>query len=521
MAPGIPGDHSDRPLLVSDPGVSMRLSRIAALAVLALWVALGITPLAAQAPAARTLAPAATVAAFRDLLQTRYVTPIDSATLARATTMEQLLTLVSADPFTDVFSPERWRQFTAGSGQAFGGIGATLGSIRDSLVIGGLLEDAPAALAGLRPRDRLVSIDDSVAVGWSLSQAVNHLRGPLGTPVTVGVVRDGVPVGSVRLVRASVQVPSVTAASVTSHGLGVVTISQFGPELTTELSAVIGRLQRRGMRALILDLRANPGGLLDEAVRAANLFLPQGSLVVETRYRGEAPERHVAEETTTFPSMPLAILVGPETASAAEILAGALQDSGRAVVVGQQSYGKGLVQSSRPLPEGWVAKFTVGRWYTPSGRLIDRGQHAREDSTEVFDPTAPHSGGILPDVVSQDSVEAAAAAAFHVMGNRTRAIMIALDDEVGAFLRTHPKFPPGLDPVTGSSASVWQRLGSMADSLDAGTRASLQPWLDAELARRAVDARYGSWASTIWQYSRDPMMDAAAGALAERLAVGM
>lgn len=497
----------------------MRLRRFATLTTLVLAAATGVQPLAAQAPAvARPTPPPAAVNALRDLLETRYVTPLDSARLHSATTMEALLALVASDPFTDVYSPEGWRQFSVGSGQAFGGIGATLGSIRDSLVIGSLLEDAPAAAAGLLPRDRVVSIDDSVTVGWPLPRAVRHLRGPLGSSVAVGVVRDGVPVGTVRIVRGSVQVPSITAASVTSHGLGVVTISQFGPDLTDELTGVIQRLSRRGMRALILDLRDNPGGLLDEAISVANLFLPQGSLVVETRYRGEDPERHFAPQPTAFPELPLAVLVGPETASAAEILSGALQDRHRAVIVGQQTYGKGLVQSTGPLAGGWMAKLTVGRWYTPAGRLIDRGRHASSDSTQPFDAEAAHTGGIMPDVFSADSVQLSARTAFRLMGRRALTIMVALDDEVGAFLRTHERFPPSLEPTPGSSAELWQRLGQVADSIDAGTRAALGPWLDAELARRAVEARYGTWAATIWQYSRDPMMDAAAGTLGKVLA---
>lgn len=491
----------------------MRSGGSTILAALLLW-----SPLAAQSAgtAASAQAPASAVNALRTVLQTRYVTRLDSSGLVRATSIEELLALVATDPFTDVYSPDGWRQFTAGAGQAFGGIGATLGSIRDSLVVGSLLEDAPAAIAGLLPRDRLVTIDDSATTGWPLSQAVSHLRGPLGSAVTVGVVRDGLPVGSVRILRASVQVPSITAASVTTHGLGVVTISQFGPDLTDELTQVIGRLSARGMRALILDLRDNPGGLLDEAISVANLFLPQGSLVVETRYRGEDPERHAAAQPTAFAELPLAVLVGPETASAAEILSGALQDTRRAVVVGQQTYGKGLVQSTGPLAEGWMAKLTVGRWYTPAGRLIDRGRHASADSTQPFDPTAAHSGGISPDVISSDSVEAAAKMAFHLMGSRAPAILVALDDEVGAFLTAHPRFPPSLAPTPGASEHLWPRLPA-TDSLDAAGRAALTPWLDAELARRAVETRYGSWAATIWQYSRDPMMDAAAGALAEVL----
>lgn len=485
--------------------------------------ALTASSLAGQAtahatPATAPVAPPAAVAAFRTLLSNRYVIPLDTAALKQASSLDQLLALVATDPFTDVYSPEGWRQFTVGSGQAFGGIGAVIGAIRDTLVVERILEDGPAARAGLHPRDRVISIDDSATTGWPLPRAVGHLRGALGTPVRVGLLREGVPARTVKVVRASVQVPSITSASVTAHGLGVVTISQFGPDLSSDLAEVIRRLSARGMRGLILDLRGNPGGLLNEAIATANLFLPRGSLVVETRYRGEDPERHIADQPTDFADLPLAVLVGPQTASAAEILAGALQDTHRAIVVGQQTYGKGLVQSTGPLAEGWMVKMTVGRWYTPAGRLIDRGRHASADSTKPFDPMAPHSGGIVPDVVSADSVDAAGRAAYELMGHSGRAIAIALDDEVGAFLRTHPDFPPSQPPVAGSAAHLWERMGAAADSIPPSARTALAPWLDAEVTRRAVAARYGSWAEGIWQYSRDPEIDAAATALAERLA---
>ena len=121
-----------------------------------------------------------------------------------------------------------------------------IGSIRDTLVVERILENGPAAQAGLHPRDRLISIDDSATTGWALPHAVGHLRGALGTPVRVGLLREGVPVRTVRVVRGSVQVPSITSASVTAGGLGVVTISQFGPDLSTDLAQVIRRLSARG-----------------------------------------------------------------------------------------------------------------------------------------------------------------------------------------------------------------------------------------------------------------------------------
>ncbi|MGH2512917.1 MAG: S41 family peptidase, partial [Candidatus Limnocylindrales bacterium] len=180
-------------------------------------------------------APPEAVTAFRQLLAVHYVTPIDSATLARATTMQGLLALVRTDPFTDVYSPARWQSFSVALGQSFGGIGAVLGRIRDTLVLGDLLPDGPALGAGLQIRDRLVSIDDSAIVGWSLSHAVSRIRGTPGSTVILGVVRRNEPKRLVPVRRASVQSPSVPAASLSPSGLGIITISQFGPDVSGSL----------------------------------------------------------------------------------------------------------------------------------------------------------------------------------------------------------------------------------------------------------------------------------------------
>jgi len=503
---------------------SARLSAVALLVNLALGPALAwsqAAPAAApDAPAPKSLAvvpaptpaPPEAVAAFRRLLAVHYVTPIDSVTLARATTMESLLTLVRTDPFTDVYSPTRWQSFTVALGQSFGGIGAVLGRIRDTLVLGDILPDGPAASAGLEIRDRIVSIDDSAIIGWSLPHAVSRIRGAPGSTVTLGVVRRNQSRTLIRVVRASVQSPSVPAASLSPNGLGIITISQFGPDLAANMVQTIERMRQQGLKGLVLDLRGNPGGLLEEAIRVSNLFLPQGSLLVETRYRGQPPERHLAERPARYPTLPLAVLVGPQTASASEIVAGALQDRQRAVIVGRQTYGKGLVQTSSPLAQGWMAKLTVGQWFTPAGRLIDRGIHASVDSTKPFDPDAPHGGGIQPDVVVADSVGDAADRAFKLMGKSAAAIYLAMDDEVGRFLEAHPKLPGTLDPVPGSAARILAVVAK-TDTLSDSVRAGLTPWLDAQVTQRAIEARYGNGGATIWQYPRDPQIKAAASAL--------
>jgi carboxyl-terminal processing protease len=489
------------------------MARIRAAGGLAVILLAGVAQQPGAAQSQAPTPPAAAVAAFRRLLATRYVTPVDAEGLARARTMQDLLALVRTDPFTDVYSPTQWQQLTVALGEAFGGIGAVLGSVRDTVVLGDVLPDGPAASAGLHARDRIVTIDDSTITGWSVTHAVSHIRGQPGTPVTLGVLHGDGPMTRIQVVRASVQAPSIPAASLASSGVGAITISQFGPGLTRDLTATIDRMRSHGLTSLILDLRGNPGGLLEEAIGAANLFLPEGSVLVETRYRGEEPDRRYARLRPRYPELPLALLLGPESASASEILAGALQDAHRAVIIGRQSYGKGLVQTTAPLAEGWMTKLTVGRWYTPAGRLIDRGVHASSDSTKPFDPTAPHSGGIQPEVVVADSVQDAANHAVDLMAKAGAAIFLAMDDEVGRLLAAHPDLDPSADPVPGSAEHVFKASGPLADSLSADTRATLTPWLDAQVTRRAIEARYGLGASLIWQYGRDPQVAAAVTAL--------
>ncbi|HTS87756.1 MAG TPA: S41 family peptidase [Gemmatimonadales bacterium] len=497
-----------------------RVSRLARLGLLAVFVSVPAilwgqsTSSAPQASTSQPEPPPEAVAAFRRVLATRYVTQVSAESLARARTMDDLLALVRTDPFTDVYSPTEWQHLTVSLGEAFGGIGAILGSIRDTVVLGDLLPDGPAAASGLHSRDRLLAIDDSMVLGWTVEHVVSRIRGRPGTPVTLRVLRGSDTVPPIHLVRASVQAPSVPAASLNTQGVGVVTISQFGPGLTADLASTIDGMLAHGLKRLVLDLRGNPGGLLDEAIGVANLFLPQGSLLVETRYRGEAPDRHLAEEAPRYPTLPLAVLVGPESASASEILAGALQDARRAVIVGRQTYGKGLVQTTAPLGGGWMAKFTVGRWYTPAGRLIDRGVHASADSTKPFDPEAPHSGGIEPEVVLPDSVQDAARQALKLLDTFGSSVYLALDDEVGHFLATHPNLTASSDPFHGSGDRIL--VASGIDSLDANSRAIIVPWLDAEVTRRAIEARFGYGAALIWQDGRDPQVAAAVALLTDR-----
>jgi carboxyl-terminal processing protease len=499
----------------------MTRSRAANLFLVTLLASLMVQPgtvraqaaLAPTANADSAAAPADAIAAFRRILATRYATPLSAESLAQARTMDDLLHLVRIDPFTDVYTPAQWRQMSVALGEAFGGIGAVLGSIRDTVVLGDVLPDGPAAGAGLRPRDRIVAIDDSSVTGWTVSHAVSHIRGRPGTPVVLGVVRAGHPVAQILVTRATVQHPSISAVSLDSSGLGIIAVDQFGSNLTGQLAQTIHAMQQHGLRTLIIDLRRNPGGLLDEAIGVANLFLPQGSLLVETRYRGREPDRHIAEQPTQFPSLPLALLVGPESASASEIVAGALQDAHRAVIVGRQTYGKGLVQTAAPLADGWMAKFTVGRWYTPGGRLIDRGIHASVDTTKPFDPGAPHSGGIQPELVAADSISDAARTAYQLLEKAGPGVFLALDDEVGRLIEAHPELTPSTEPIPGSAAHIFEAAGSAVDSLGQATRLALTPWLDAAVTRRAIAARFGYGASLVWQNDRDPQIAAATTAL--------
>jgi carboxyl-terminal processing protease len=240
----------------------------------------------------------------------------------------------------------------------------------------------------LLPGDQILRVDGVSTRGWSEEKAVQELRGPRGSKVTLAIGREGMnePL-AVEIVRRPITLSSVPYAFMLRDGIGYVRFTQFSENGRDELHEAIRDLEKNGMRSLVLDIRGNPGGLLDESIEVTDLFLPKGAEIVSTKGRMPETDRvYEARDNDDFSVHPMIVLVDRASASASEILAGALQDHDRALIVGAPTWGKGLVQSLFPLDDGYFLKLTTARYYTPSGRSIQRDEDLDLDFSEVIWP---------------------------------------------------------------------------------------------------------------------------------------
>jgi carboxyl-terminal processing protease len=289
------------------------------------------------------------------------------------------------DPHTSLLRARDFEAVRLQTQGDYGGIGAQIGRRGDWVTIIAPMPETPAERAGLRAGDRVVAVDGESAAGWTSDAAVQRLRGAVGTAVDLRVLRSGVAGAiDVRLVREEIRVRAVPSSFVMADGIGYIELNAFTPTSTRELRAELDRLRAAGVRGVILDLRRNPGGLLEQGISVSDVFLGRGQLIAETR--GRAPgqtQRAVASGVDAYPELLIAVLIGPGSASAAEIVAGALQDHDRAVVVGRTSYGKGLVQTIFPLQNEYWLRVTTARWYTPAGRSIEPRFVAPGESHDV------------------------------------------------------------------------------------------------------------------------------------------
>lgn len=255
----------------------------------------------------------------------------------------------------------------------YGGVGLEVVTQDSFVTIVAPVPGTPGSRAGLRPGDRIVEVEDRSVVGWSTDRVAELLRGEPGTSVRMGVQRHGVErVIPFELTRAVIQLSAVPFAVLLEGGVGYVPVEVFNGTTTAEVGARVDSLVGEGMESLILDLRRNRGGLLLEGVGLSDMFLDAGSSIVEVRGRTSPVEHYRAAADQEYAAMPLVVLVDYRSASAAEIVAGALQDHDRALLIGAPTFGKGSVQSLFPVTGGRVLKLTTARWFTPSGRSIQK-----------------------------------------------------------------------------------------------------------------------------------------------------
>ena len=257
----------------------------------------------------------------------------------------------------------------------FDGIGVVFNMATDTIVVLNVVNGGPSDKAGIRAGDRIMRIDDSLVAGRKINQnqIVRRLRGPRGTEVRLSLKRQGIdqPV-DVTVVRDAIPLKSIDAAMMLDRETGYARLSAFARTSHRELLRALDTLRKQGMKQFILDLRGNSGGFLDQAIDIANEFLPEGRLIVYTEDRARQRMSEYSDGRGRYADLPMAVIIDEESASSSEILAGALQDNDRAVLVGRRSFGKGLVQRQIPYPDGSALRLTIARYYTPSGRSIQK-----------------------------------------------------------------------------------------------------------------------------------------------------
>ncbi|NNG15337.1 MAG: PDZ domain-containing protein [Gemmatimonadales bacterium] len=323
------------------------------------------------------------------------------------------------DPYSVLLIGPEFRRANERSTGNYGGIGAQVDARAGSITVVATLPDSPAERAGLETGDQIVAIDDEPTGSWNLRRAATNLRGPIGTTVVLTVHRVGVlaPL-TIPLTRERIHRRGVKEGIFLDRGVGYVSYDFVSENSARELSLEVARLAANGLHSLVLDLRGNPGGMRDESVAAADLFLDPGDTLLVTWGRGDAESRDFVDGfPQPWPDLRIAVLVDRQSASAAEILAGAVQDHDRGLVVGQPTFGKGLVQTQFRLAEDVALRITTARWFTPSGRSIQRADadvagtrpSVTSPGPSVFLSSAGRNlqggGGIVPDIeIPRDTI---------------------------------------------------------------------------------------------------------------------
>jgi carboxyl-terminal processing protease len=332
------------------------------------------------------------------VISENYVENVDYEKANEAAIQGMLWTL---DPHSNFFAPEEYRRLMQDQESRFSGIGVSILRHRDGVYVQTPIEGTPAAKAGLRFGDRIVEVDGKDARDWTTPQVSKAVRGPEGEPVSIKVERAGNQSPLYFTIRrGSVPQPSIRNSFMVRPGVGYIGLTGgFTQTTADELAQSLEQLSEQGMQQLVLDLRNNPGGLLDQAIKVVSHFVGRGKAVVSVRSRDDGDTREYKNNLYDPVNYPLVVLVNGGSASASEIVAGALQDHGRALVVGETTFGKGLVQRIFNLPYGAGLTLTTAKYYTPYGRLIQRSYaggslydyYTHHDETQRPTPATPQS----------------------------------------------------------------------------------------------------------------------------------
>ena len=386
------------------------------------------------------------------------------------------------DPHSVFLRADRLARLNESTTGNYGGVGIRI-DVRDEwVIVVSALPGTPAERAGIETGDRIVEVAGKSAKGWTMAETRNALRGAPGTSVSIVTERAGTK-RPVTLVRQEIHRSAVARSMLLPDGVGFVDLKAFSDSTEKELSRSIDSLSRAGMRSLILDLRQNPGGLLTQGVGVSDLFLDRGQEIVTMKGRVRDANRDFVDGAPQrWPNLPMVVLVDEYSASASEIVAGALQDHDRAVVVGHTSYGKGSAQTLYPITGGSALKLTTAKWFTPSGRSISKprpeagdddddtipaGTTAREKFKTDAGRTVYGGGGITPDVIAGDTTPVPTELALqNALGKKIPQFRDAITDYAMSLKGTNTV--PSTDfPVTDAMReAVWQGMRQRGIQID-------------------------------------------------------
>ena len=389
------------------------------------------------------------------------------------------------DPHSVFLRADRLARLNESTTGNYGGVGIQI-DVRDGwVIVVSPLPGSPAERAGIETGDRIVEVAGKSAKGWTIEETRNTLRGAPGTSVAV-VIERGAAKRPVTLVRQEIHRSAVSRSILFNDGVGYVDLDVFSDSTEKELSRSIDSLSRVGMRSLVLDLRANPGGLLTQGVGVSDLFLDRGQEIVTMKGRvRDANREFVDGAPQRWPDLPIVVLVDEYSASASEIVAGALQDHDRAVVLGHTSYGKGSAQTLYPITGGSALKLTTARWFTPAGRSISKPASATADDEDGDDdkPTATSpkreqyktddgrtvygGGGIIPDVVVGDTTPVPSEVALQTaLGRKIPQFRDAITDYAMSLKGSNTVTSADFSVTDAMREAVWQRMQQRGVAID-------------------------------------------------------
>lgn len=397
------------------------------------------------------------------------------------------------DPYTNFLRKDAYGSLSLSTTGDYAGIGIQIDSRDNWITVVTTFADTPGERVGLQPGDQIVQIDGESAEGWTTRQASSRMKGPAGTVVSIRVRRAGSTVAlPFDITRAQVHVSSVEGAMILEDGIAYMRLTSVTDVAASELETELNQLILEGAKSLILDLRANPGGILTQGVLLADMFLGEGLPVVETRGRAPGTTRtYYSQNPALWPDLPLVVLINGFTASAAEIFSGAVQDHDRAILLGTPSFGKGVAYLVFPVSDTEALAVTSSRWYTPVGRSIDLPKAGprhpvlaaidsiqRHPQDTVFQSmggrTLAGGGGIRPDILLPDTLL-----------DGERAFALALDTLVSNYRNTITRYArETLAGGTIESASFTVTVAMRAELLrrirETGADISDEIWIGAE-----------------------------------------